>query len=278
MGAPRFIRNGGVQIEYEWLGPRGPAQDVPPIVFLHEGLGSISLWRDFPQALVDLVGATGLVYSRQGYGRSDPLQAPRTPRYMHTEALERLPQLLDELRVQSPLLLGHSDGASIALIHAGGARRPVSGVIAMAPHVMVEQVSIDSITAARQAYLDTDLRARLGRHHADPDAAFWGWNDIWLHADFRAWNIEEYLPNIAAPVLAIQGLDDEYGTLEQIRSIARRARRVQLLELPDCGHSPQRDQNAAVLAAAASFIRSLPGSNSRASTSLSGAGRPSSNP
>jgi pimeloyl-ACP methyl ester carboxylesterase len=221
---------------------------------LHEGLGSVALWRDFPQRLSAATGRRVLAYSRLGYGRSDPLTGPRRVDFMHDEALHALPQLLDHLGVRESVLFGHSDGASIALIHAACARRPVGAVIAMAPHVFVERCGLDQIAAARRAYLDGALRARLARFHADVDSAFWGWNDIWLHPDFAAWTIESLLPDIACPLLAIQGVDDEYGTMAQIDRIERGGRNVRRLELAFCGHAPHRDQPEAVLAAAAQFL------------------------
>jgi len=173
---------------------------------------------------------------------------------MHVEALETLPQLLEALGVRNPVLFGHSDGASIAFIHAARADRPVAAVVALAPHVFVERYGLDSIASARRAYLDGDLRPRLARYHDDVESAFWGWNDIWLHPDFVAWNIEALLPEIACPVLAIQGLDDEYGTIEQIDRIERGVAHLRRIELARCGHSPQRDQEEAVLAATARFL------------------------
>ena len=240
-----FLHAGGHRLEVRHLA--GPDAAAPTLVFLHEGLGCISMWRDFPEQVIAATGCNALVYSRFGYGRSDPIDVPRGTDFMHREALDTLPELLDQFGLERPILFGHSDGGSIALIHAGGAARDVRGVIVMAPHVLVEDLSIRSIEAARVAYETTDLRARLARHHDDPDSAFRGWNDIWLHPDFRAWNIESYLPRIACPVLAIQGVDDEYGTLDQIRRIARGAPDVELLALPDCRHSPHRDQPQAVI-------------------------------
>lgn len=248
-----FLRAGGHRLEVVHLA--GADTAAPTIVFLHEGLGCISMWRDFPQQLVDATGLNALVYSRYGYGRSDPIDAPRRVDFMHREALDTLPALLDQFGIERPILFGHSDGGSIALIHAGAAGREVGAVVVMAPHVLVEDISIRSIEAARVAYETTDLRVRLARHHDDPDSAFRGWNDIWLHHDFRAWNIESCLPGIACPVLAIQGIDDEYGTLDQIRRIASGAPDVQLLELPDCRHSPHRDQPQAVIEAVTRFLR-----------------------
>jgi pimeloyl-ACP methyl ester carboxylesterase len=174
---------------------------------------------------------------------------------MHTEALHALPELLDLLGIDNPILLGHSDGASIALIHAGGAGRPVAGLILMAPHVMVEDISIISIAAAKDAYRNTDLREKLARYHRDVDAAFWGWNNIWLHPEFRAWNIEDCLQRIRCPLLAVQGEDDEYGTMAQVDAIARHVPFARLLKLAECGHSPHRDQPERVIAAVAGFLR-----------------------
>lgn len=247
----------GRQLEYVRLPSAHPRPDAPPIVFLHEGLGSLAMWRDFPQRVADATGCEAIVYSRHGYGRSTPLEAPRAVRYMHDEALLALPELLDKLAVERGILFGHSDGGSIALIHAGGAGRPLAGVIAMAPHVMVEDISVKSIAEAEVAWQTTDLRQRLGRYHQDVESTFRGWNDIWLHPDFRNWNIEEYLPAIACPILAIQGEDDEYGTLEQIDRIAAQAADVDLVKLADCRHSPHKDQPEAVIAAVAGFVARL---------------------
>lgn len=248
------IEIAGNRLEVVRLPSARPAEAAPPIVFLHEGLGSVSLWRDFPQRVADATGAEAIVYSRAGYGRSDPIRAPRAVRYMHDEALIVLPELLDHLEIRQPVLFGHSDGGSIALIHAGGSGREVAGIVVLAPHVMVEDLSVASIAEAKVAYETTDLGARLARHHASVESAFRGWNDIWLHPDFRAWNIEEFLPRIACPILAIQGRDDEYGTLEQIDRIARQARDVERLELAECGHSPHRDQPEAVISATTDFM------------------------
>jgi pimeloyl-ACP methyl ester carboxylesterase len=246
------VVGGGHRLEYAWHGP--PRSDTTPIVMLHEGLGSVALWRDFPQRLADATRRRVLVYSRLGYGKSDPLTGPRGVDFMHLEALDTLPALLDALGVEAPILFGHSDGGSIALIHAARAGRPVRAVVALAPHVFVERYGLDSIAEARRAYLDGDLRAKLARYHDDPESAFWGWNDIWLDPDFVAWNIEALLPDIACPVLAIQGLDDEYGTMEQLDRLQRGVRGAQRLELADCGHSPHRDQPEVVLSAVAGFL------------------------
>jgi pimeloyl-ACP methyl ester carboxylesterase len=241
----------GHPLEYERIevAPTGR----PPLVLLHEGLGSVAMWRDFPGRLAQATGCNAVVYSRYGYGRSEPLAGPRDVRYMHDEALFALREFLDELHIAAPILVGHSDGGSIALIHAGAGLRPVTAVVTLAAHVVVEDLSISSISAARAAYESTDLRDRLARYHADVDSAFRGWNDVWLHPDFRAWNIEEFLPRIACPVLAIQGADDEYGTMDQMRRIGAQVRDIELLEIEHCRHSPHRDRPEAVLAAIACF-------------------------
>lgn len=244
----------GKEIEVVRLVSAHPRPGAPAMVFLHEGLGSVSMWRDFPQRVADASGCEAIVFSRHGYGKSTPIAEPRGVRYMHDEALTTLPALLDALGVEAPFLFGHSDGGSIALIHAGGAHRPLAGIIVMAPHVLVEEVSVTSIEQAKVAYQETDLKSRLGRYHADVDSAFWGWNDIWLHPEFRSWNIEEYLPTIACPVMAIQGEDDEYGTMDQIERIGRGAQDVDLVKLADCRHSPHKDQPEAVIDAVAGFV------------------------
>jgi len=253
----KLIDVGGHRIEHVRLASAHPRAGAPTIVFLHEGLGSASMWRDFPQQVADVTGCGAIVYSRLGYGRSDAITSKRAVRYMHDEALLSLPALLDALGVTAPILYGHSDGASIALIHAGGTRRDVTALILMAPHVMVEDISVASIAQAKVTYETTRLREKLGKYHANVDSAFWGWNDIWLDPAFRAWNIEEYLPGIRCPILAIQGEDDEYGTMEQMERIARQSRDVDLVKLADCRHSPHRDQPAAVLSAVGQFVARL---------------------
>jgi pimeloyl-ACP methyl ester carboxylesterase len=241
----------GRRIEYRFVEPS--VASGADWVMLHEGLGSVSLWREFPEQLAQATGCRTLVYSRHGYGHSSRLDAPRRVDYMHEEARVGLPAVLEHLGIRRPVLFGHSDGASIALIHAAIPGSEVAGVVALAPHVKVEDLSVHGIAAAKGAYLETDLRARLSRHHADVDSTFWGWNRIWLDPVFRDWNIEGLLPSIRCPILAIQGEDDEYGTMEQIASIARSAPDVRLLALPACRHSPHRDQPQAVLAAAREF-------------------------
>jgi pimeloyl-ACP methyl ester carboxylesterase len=253
-----FISVGGHRLEYERIDVGG--HDRPSLVLLHEGLGSVAMWRDFPHLLAHATVSRVIVYSRYGYGNSDPLHESRNVRYMHDEALIVLPELLDALSIVNPILVAHSDGSSIALIHAGGSGRPVAGIVAMAPHVFVEDISIDSILRVREAFIKkTKMRHRLSRYHADVDGAFWGWNDIWLHPDFRAWNIEECLGPIACPVLAIQGQEDEYGTMNQLSRIERGAPDVRLLKLEDCRHSPHRDQPEAVLEATSRFVDRISG-------------------
>lgn len=259
MSEPGFVSVGGRRLEVRRIAGASPS--APTLVFLHEGLGSISMWRDFPAQVARATGCPAIVYSRAGYGNSDAVRAPRAVRYMHDEALEVLPRLLEQLGVREPVLVGHSDGGSIALIYAGAQPRPttgIRGVVAMAPHVFVEDLSVESIARAKTAFETTDLRERLARHHADPEGAFRGWNDIWLHPDFRAWNIEEVLPRVDCPVLAIQGFDDEYGTMAQIDAVSRQvAGPVEVLRLDRCGHSPHRDQPAAVVEAIARFVARL---------------------
>jgi pimeloyl-ACP methyl ester carboxylesterase len=249
-----------VRIELQRIAPAHARGDAPLMVFLHEGLGSLAMWRDFPQRLCDAAGVHGLVYSRPGYGRS----TPRAPDehwgvdFMHHQGHEVLPALLDALHIDGtrrPLwLLGHSDGGSIALLHAARFAHQVSGVIVMAPHVSVEDKAVSSIRQARDNYLHTDLKQRLARYHDDVDSAFWGWNDIWLHAPFKHWNIEAEVAPIRCPLLALQGTDDEYGTLEQIHAIARLVPHAELVELPQCGHSPQRDQPERVIDEVQRFV------------------------
>lgn len=251
------VKVGSTGLEVVRLRSAHARDGAPAIVFLHEGLGSVAMWRDFPQRVADATGCEAVVYSRAGYGRSDPAVLPRTVRYMHDEGLVVLPALLAGLGLERPILFGHSDGGSIALICAGGTPTPLTGLILMAPHVMVEDLSVASIAQAEVAWQRTDLRQRLGKYHADVEAAFRGWNDIWLHPDFRAWNIEETLAAIRCPVLAIQGEDDEYGTMAQIERIAAQVADVDLVKLADCRHSPHKDQPEAVLAAVSAFVTRL---------------------
>ena len=249
-------RGRALEIEHEWVGaPRGAA---PVVVFLHEGLGSLSMWKDFPRDFCDAHRFSGFVFSRYGYGGSTakPSEERWAPDFMHRQADEVLPALFAHAGIERPWLFGHSDGGSIALLHA--ARHPAAGVVAVAPHLFVEDVSIASIEKARDAYESTDLRMRLARHHADPDSAFRGWNDVWLSPAFRRWNIEAEIATIACPVLAVQGEGDEYGTLAQIDAIAARLPKTRLLVIADCGHSPHRDQPEILSREAGRFILDHP--------------------
>ncbi|MBL8438066.1 MAG: alpha/beta hydrolase [Zoogloeaceae bacterium] len=247
----------GKALEYVRLPSAHPKDAAPALVFLHEGLGSISLWRDFPQRVADATGCEAVVFSRAGYGRSDPEPAPRGVDYMHKQGLEVLPAFLSALGLENPFLFGHSDGGSIALICAGGTATPLAGIVVMAPHVLVEEITLAGIREAGEAYARTDLPQRLSRHHPDVDRVFQAWHRIWLDPAFRDWNIEAYLAQIHCPILAIQGEDDEYGTLDQIERIARGAADVDLVKLADCRHSPHKDQPEAVIAATQAFVERL---------------------
>jgi len=287
------IQVDGVSLEVSLLTPqshRQPANasnldgdgvavpDAPTLVFLHEGLGSAALWpqkgRHWPQELCDATGLQGWLYSRRGYGQSAPIPDVRgesrkeglwsdgrhTADYMHVEAWEVLPKVLDALRVSSPILVGHSDGATIALLHAS--RFDVKACIVMAPHLFVEDMTIQSIEQARDTYLETHgsekgLRSRLARYHADVENAFWQWNDVWLSEAFRRFDIRAECAQIKAPLFAIQGLDDEYGTMAQLQDLREAAPQARLLALPACGHSPHRDQPDALTKAVCEFIESV---------------------
>jgi pimeloyl-ACP methyl ester carboxylesterase len=220
------------------------------------------MWKDFPQRLCDAALCRGLVYSRPGYGRSTTHAAEQAwdLDFLHRQAHEVLPALLDALRIDAEhtWLLGHSDGGSIALLFAARFPHRVAAAVVLAPHIVVEDLSVASIETARRAFTETDLRERLAKYHDDPDRAFWRWNRIWLHPPFKQWSIADEIAAIGCPLLAVQGEDDEYGTLEQIRGIARRVPQTRLLVLPQCGHSPQRDQPDALIAAVAGFIAQVP--------------------
>ena len=220
---------------------------LAPLVFLHEGLGSLSLWTqrglNWPLAVCQATGRAGVVYSRRGYGQSSAAPSGRNvlpADYMNREAFDMLPALLAELHIQKPILLGHSDGATIALLHAS--RFEVTACIAMAPHVLVESIAINAIGQAKQAFETGDLRQRLAKHHADVDGAFWQWNDVWLSKPFASFDIRAECERITAPLLLIQGVDDEYGTMLQLDEIALAAPHAQQIRLAECGHSPHRDQ------------------------------------
>jgi len=252
-------RGRDVRIEHRFIEPAVPRAQQPLTIFLHEGLGSLSLWKDYPQRLCDALGCRGLVYSRPGYGRSTPREPDETwdLDFMHRQAHEVLPALLAELGIDAqaePLrLFGHSDGGSIALLFAARFPDQVQELIVLAPHLFVEDVTIENIVLARQAYTEGQLRQGLAKHHDDPDSAFWGWNNIWLHPPFRDWNIEAEIGAISARILAVQGVDDEYGSLDQIHAIARHLPGTRCVALPDCGHSPHRDQPQALTAAVVDF-------------------------
>jgi pimeloyl-ACP methyl ester carboxylesterase len=252
-----FLRIGGSDLEYRMIGP-APEQ-APTIVMLHEGLGSTGLWGDFPDKLAAATGAGVLVYSRAGYGASTPVQLPRPLDYMHIEALEILPKLLEGIGFRRGLLLGHSDGASIAAIYAGGVQdHRVRGVAMIAPHFVVEDISVTSIAQIKRAFETTDLRARLKRWHDGVDNAFYGWNDAWLDPKFRNWDISEYLAYIRVPVAILQGADDQYGTIRQIE-IAREECYcpVDVTIIPGAGHSPHREAPGATLDAISEFAKRI---------------------
>ncbi len=245
----------------------GSSAQAPELVFLHEGLGSVSLWRTFPAQVAAATGCPVTVYSRYGSGESDVLGEARAVRFMHDEALQSLPEVLAQLEIENPILVGHSDGGSIALIFAGSSQTQASGgvrgLVLLAPHVFVEDLSVASIAEAKVRFETTDLPEKLARHHRDAAKTFWGWNDIWLHPEFRSWNIEEYLSRITCPILAIQGRDDEYGTMAQVQAIGRQAGGpVEIMELAECGHSPHRDQTQAVLEAIREFVGRMSGNKS----------------
>lgn len=247
-----------IRLEYQWIFPE--RSTAPLLVFLHEGLGSITMWKDWPAQLCEQTGCSGLMYSRYGYGRSTPRQehGPKTPDYLHEQSLEVLPQLLEQLGEDGQrrpiVLVGHSDGGSIALLAASGFSDKLQGIVVMAPHLFVEEISLRGILVAREAYEQGFLRERLARYHEDVESAFWGWNRTWTAPQFRDWNIEEDVSRITCPILAIQGVDDEYGTLEQIRRIKERVPHTELLELEQCGHLPYRDKEEQVNQAIKTFL------------------------
>lgn len=251
---PRSVQLTGGPVEViEWPGRTGPA----PLVLLHEGLGSARLWRSFPAELAARTGRATVAWSRHGYGGSAVVTESRRPTYMHDEGRSVLPELLAALGITAPVLVGHSDGASIALIYAGTGH-PLSGIVAIAPHVVVEERSLAGIRAARDRFETTDLAARLGRHHLDPEATFRGWNDVWLSPSFRDWNIEALLPGITVPVLAVQAADDEYGTLDQLDRIGSGVSGpFERLVLPAGGHAPHVTREGEVLEAVTRFVAGL---------------------
>lgn len=246
----------GRRLEIAWHGP--PPDAAPTIVLLHEGLGSVSMWKDFPQKLAAETGCGVLVYSRFGYGKSAPVTPPRPLTYMHEEGKTVLPALLDALSVREAILFGHSDGGSIAIVHAATGSPRIRALVLEAAHVFCEDVSVASIEKARDAYQHGDLRTRLSKYHDDVDGAFWGWNRAWLDPKFRDWNLEEFLPGITAPTLVIQGDADPYGTLAQVDAIARGVRGpVEKWIVPGAGHAPHKEREAETLARVGAFLRAL---------------------
>ncbi|MDR1994007.1 alpha/beta hydrolase [Azonexus sp.] len=252
----KYVTVAGCRLEYHDI--PATAEGRPALLLLHEGLGCVAMWRHFPETLAAAPGCRTIVSSRAGYGGSQPWPEPRRPDYMHREAQRALPELLAALGIERPVLIGHSDGGSIALIFAGSFPVAPRGIAVLAPHEFVEEVTLAGIREARTAWETTELPKKLARyHHERTEQVFRDWNDIWLSPAFLDWNIEEYLPRITCPVLAIQGEDDEYATMRQIEAIAERVPGARLLKLAACGHTPQRDQEAAVLAALSEFVAGL---------------------
>jgi len=250
-----FLTIGDAQLEYRWLAPR--AADAPTIVMLHEGLGSVGLWGDFPDRLQQASGAGIFLYSRAGYGNSSPVPLPRPLDYMHREAREVLPRILDAIPFRRGLLLGHSDGASIAAIYAGSYQdRRLQGVVLIAPHFIVEDISVKSIAEIKTTYETTELKVKLARWHEDVDNAFYGWNGAWLDPKFREWDISDYLAYIRVPILVLQGVDDQYGTMRQVEIAQEECYcPVDLKVISEAGHSPHREASGATLDAIAEFSR-----------------------
>jgi len=243
----------GAELEFARIPAR--RRGLPSLVFLHEGLGSVALWRDFPESIAARTGAEAIVYSRRGNGFSTAVDGPRRTSYMHHEALVVLPQLLDRLEIRETVPFGHSDGGSIAIVFAAEHPQRVRALVLEAPHLFVEPISVASIAAIRTQYETTPLRERMSRYHADVDKTFYGWNDIWLAAEFADWNIETFAERVRVPVLAMQGAGDEYGTFAQIDALAARAPGpVDRMLLADCGHAPHRDRRELVEAVAAGWI------------------------
>jgi len=252
-----FLDIGAQRLEYRFAGPR--PDSAPTLLLLHEGLGSVGLWNDFPEKLSAATGTGVFVYSRAGYGKSSPVKLPRPLSYMHDEARETLPRLLDAIGFRRGLLVGHSDGASIAAVYAGSHQdHRVGGLVLIAPHFFTEDSGIASIVEAKKAYETGDLRARLSRWHADVDNAFLGWNGAWLDPEFRKWDITEFLAYIRVPMLIVQGKDDQYGTVKQIEVAQQECYcPVDVALLPGARHSPQRDTPEAALKAISEFVASV---------------------
>lgn len=249
-----FIEVGGHRLHYRLIEPQ---RDATPLVFLHEGLGSIDLWRDFPRQVVERSGHPALVFSRYGYGWSDPLTGSRAPDYMHVEATEVLPILVDRLLERPPILVGHSDGASIAIIFAGSGHA-AAGLILLAPHVFTEEGGLNSIAAVHAAFPGSVMSEKMSKYHVDPEATFYGWADIWLSPEFRTWNLEQYLAAVSCPVLLIQCDEDEYGSARQLDAIQSQVSGpTQRLMVAGSGHSPHLVDPEVVAAAATRFVVGL---------------------
>lgn len=250
-----------ISIEYQLLHPE--RSDRPLLVFLHEGLGSVAMWKDWPAKVCSVLQCRGLVFSRYGYGKSTPRPAHENwlPDFMHHQAQQFMPALFAALDIDTrrdrPILVGHSDGASIALLYAAAFPDQIQALVVMAPHLFVEDATIQNIELAKSTYLSSNLPEKLARYHDNVESAFWGWNDVWLSAPFREWTIEDEVTQIRCPVLAIQGREDEYGSLAQIEGIADRASDVQLYVIDDCRHSPHRDKPEQTTDAIAAFVRRL---------------------
>lgn len=244
----------GATLEYAWTGD--PAQPHP-LVLLHDSLGSVRTWKDFPERLAQATGHAVLAYSREGFGGSSKLSRPRWREYMHHEAETVLPAFLAAVGVLRPILFGHSDGATIALIASGAHPDLSPGIILEAPHVFVEPITLAGIEAAKEVYRTTNLREKLTRYHPDPDATFAAWTETWTAPYFKDWNVEEYVPKVRCPVLMIQGMQDEYGSIRQLEAIKQGRADRAIMMLDACAHSPHRDQPDAVLKAAADFVRKL---------------------
>jgi len=259
-----FLTLGTQRLEYRFVGPQPDAAQT--LVLLNEGLGCVGLWGDFPDKLSAATGLGVFVYSRAGYGKSSPVALPRPLTYMHDEARETLPRLLDAIGFRRGLLVGHSDGASIVAIYAGSHQdHRVGGLILTAPHFFTEDSGIASIVEAKKAYETGDLRARLGRWHADVDNAFKGWNRAWLDPEFRKWDITEFLAYIRVPVLVVQGEDDQYGTVKQIEIAQQECYSpVEVALLPRARHSPQREAPEATLRSISDFVARVVASETRA--------------
>ncbi|QQC64125.1 alpha/beta fold hydrolase [Paraburkholderia ginsengisoli] len=256
---PATASHGPLRIEYRWVNET--AADAPIAVFLHEGLGSVAMWRDWPQTLCERLGVRGLVYSRPGYGQSTPrAHNVKWPvDFMTAQARDVLPALLDALDIdmrerQRMWVMGHSDGGSIALLYAAFYPDALAGAVVIAPHVFVEDISVQSIAQTKRLYESTDLRDKLGRYHADVESAFYGWNDVWLNPAFKQWSIVAELASIRRPLLAVQGRDDNYGTMAQIDTIADRVPHARLVKLDACGHSPHRDAPERLNEAIGAFV------------------------